>query len=92
MDFVGVPVIIEEELEHWPARKWSLDYLLDKVGDNPVNVRGNTDSTDYKVRSNTFLSISNNRVATYLKIIGNQGKVRGDFDDIKGQKKCQGNE
>jgi len=54
------PVIITDATEDWPARKWSLDGLVDRVGDNEVWVRGKTNLEDYRtgkaytIRRDTF--------------------------------------
>ena len=42
-------MVIEGAFEHWPARKWSLDSLKAKAGDNKVYIRTNTNCDDYKV-------------------------------------------
>jgi len=45
----GNPVIIENCLKHLPLSKWTMEYLVKKVGQNKVTVRGKTDANDYKV-------------------------------------------
>lgn len=48
---VGIPVIITDATEHWPAREWTLDSLCEKVGQNEVCVRGQTNEHNYKVKA-----------------------------------------
>ncbi|CAK8691096.1 unnamed protein product [Clavelina lepadiformis] len=45
----GRPVIIQNYLSNLPCSKWSIEYLLKRVGDNQVTVRGRTNANDYKV-------------------------------------------
>lgn len=43
------PVIITGMTDDWACRKWTIEGLMDKVGDNEVLVRGNTNTEDYKL-------------------------------------------
>ena len=43
------PVIITGATEHWPARKWTIPNLMERVGENQVWIRGKTNQEDYKV-------------------------------------------
>jgi len=43
-----VPVIIEGSLEELDCRKWSLNFLKDKIGACPVQCRGKTDLESYR--------------------------------------------
>eukprot|EP00092_Neocalanus_flemingeri_P006015 GFUD01006481.1.p1 GENE.GFUD01006481.1~~GFUD01006481.1.p1 ORF type:complete len:356 (-),score=94.78 GFUD01006481.1:45-1112(-) len=43
------PVIITDATEDWPARNWTIDNLVERVGDNEVWVRGKTNVEDYRV-------------------------------------------
>ena len=43
------PVVIEGCLGQLPMSRWTMDYLLDRVGNNRVMVRGRTNAEDYKV-------------------------------------------
>jgi len=43
------PVIITDATEDWPARKWTIESLVQRVGDNEVWVRGKTNLEDYRV-------------------------------------------
>lgn len=45
----GHPVVIENYFQTLPSSKWNLQYLLENVPDNEVNVRGQTDSQAYKL-------------------------------------------
>lgn len=51
----GRPVIVEEYLKDLQLSNWTLDYLLRRVSDNEVNVRGRTDRDEYKVGKNYTL-------------------------------------
>jgi len=42
------PVILTDATEDWPARTWTLDSLVDRVGDNEVWIRGKTNLEDYR--------------------------------------------
>ena len=42
---VGVPVVVSGLFDHWPAlRKWSPQYIIDKLGDIDVEVMGHRNS------------------------------------------------
>ena len=43
------PVIITEATDDWPARKWTIESLRDRVGKNEVWVRGQTNQPEYHV-------------------------------------------
>nr|XP_002129532.1 jmjC domain-containing protein 5 [Ciona intestinalis] len=45
----GKPVVITAGLDGLACSKWSIDYLLERVGLNNVTVRGRTNSDEYKV-------------------------------------------
>lgn len=49
------PVIIEDHMSDLPQSKWSIDYLLERVSDNKINVRGRTNQEDYRVGKNYIL-------------------------------------
>lgn len=49
------PVIIEDHLNDLPQSKWSIDYLLKRVSDNKINVRGRTNQEDYRVGKNYII-------------------------------------
>ena len=42
-------MVIEGALENWPATNWTLESLKEKVGENEVNVRVNTNCEEYRV-------------------------------------------
>ena len=44
----ATPVVIEGGTDSWPAREWTLETLMDRVGENEVAVREGTDSGDYR--------------------------------------------
>ena len=54
LSIVGIPVVIEGAVDHWPAKQWTLDSLCQHVGQNEVYVRTNTNCHDYRV---SFYSI-----------------------------------
>ena len=43
------PVIITNMADDWPCMKWTIEGLMDRVGDNEVLIRGKTDKEDYKL-------------------------------------------
>ena len=43
------PVIITGTTDNWPARQWTVENLMARVGENKVWIRGKTDKHDYKV-------------------------------------------
>jgi len=43
------PVIITDATEEWPARNWTIENLVERVGHNEVWVRGKTNMEDYRV-------------------------------------------
>ena len=45
----GRPLVLTGFANRWPARLWSLANLTEKVGQNVINVRRNTDLVDYRV-------------------------------------------
>ena len=49
------PVVIENSLSKLPCSKWTMEYLLTCVGNNPVIVRGKTNLQHYKVGYQIFL-------------------------------------
>ncbi|XP_074662267.1 bifunctional peptidase and arginyl-hydroxylase JMJD5-like [Tubulanus polymorphus] len=65
----GKPVVIQGALDDWPASKWNLNYLCEKVGQNKVLIRGKTNSDEYKVgkqhtiRESTFQEYVNDLLA-----------------------------
>lgn len=54
------PVIITDATEDWPARRWTIPNLMEKVGDTKVWIRGKTNQDDYRtgkaytIRKDTF--------------------------------------
>jgi len=44
----ATPVILTDMTENWPARQWTIEGLVDKVGENEVWVRGKTNQEDYR--------------------------------------------
>ena len=49
MCIVALPVLIKGACNDWPAMEWNLDNLKDRVGDNKVYVRTNTQAHEYHV-------------------------------------------
>jgi len=45
----GRPVVITGATKGWPGMKWTIEYLVNRVGNNCVNVRKGTSSEEYKV-------------------------------------------
>lgn len=45
----GKPLILSGFANDWPSRHWTLQSLQERVGENLVTVRRNTDDDDYKV-------------------------------------------
>jgi len=43
------PVIITDATDDWGARNWTIPSLIDRVGENQVWVRGQTNKDDYRV-------------------------------------------
>jgi len=43
------PVVIENYVKKLSCSKWTIEYLIKKVGKNLVSVRGMTNHLDYKV-------------------------------------------
>jgi len=43
------PVIITDATDDWPARNWTIPSLIERVGENQVWVRGQTNKEDYRV-------------------------------------------
>jgi len=43
------PVIITDATEDWPARQWTIERLVERVGGNQVWVRGRTNQAEYRV-------------------------------------------
>ena len=54
------PVVICDATDDWPARKWTISGLVERVGQNQVWIRGKTNSQDYRegkaytIRKDTF--------------------------------------
>jgi len=63
------PVIITDATEDWGARQWTIQSLVDKVGEKEVWIRGKTDQAEYKagkaytIRKDTFSSYCSDLVA-----------------------------
>ncbi|XP_033120525.1 bifunctional peptidase and arginyl-hydroxylase JMJD5-like [Anneissia japonica] len=77
----GIPVVITDVADKWPAANWTLDLLCERAGDNVTFVRQNTNSTDYragkvyKIRESTLreyindIKAKNNRsINSYLAV------------------------
>ena len=45
----GRPLVISGFARSWPAMRWTLESLKERVGENIINVRRNTNADDYKV-------------------------------------------
>ncbi len=43
------PIVITGATADWPCRQWTIESLMQTVGDNEVLIRGKTSSEDYKV-------------------------------------------
>ena len=43
------PLVITGATEDWPARKWTIDNLIDRVGSNKVYIRGQTNQDGYRL-------------------------------------------
>lgn len=61
------PVLIENGIEDWPARKWTLKSLNEKAGHNTVFVRQNTSVESY--RTGKSYSIESMKFSTYIENI-----------------------
>ena len=54
------PVVITGATEDWPARQWTIEGLVQRVGGNEVNIRGRTNEREYQlgrrytIRKDTF--------------------------------------
>jgi len=63
------PVIITDATEDWGARQWTIQSLVDKVGEKEVWIRGKTNQDEYKagkaytIRKDTFSSYCSDLVA-----------------------------
>lgn len=61
--------MIEGALENSPARQWTLESLTEKVGDNQVHVRANTNCEDYRVCFfSSILLVALNKYMTYYSL------------------------
>lgn len=43
------PVVITGVTDGWPCRQWTIESLMERVGDNKVFIRGKTNQEDYRV-------------------------------------------
>ena len=54
------PVVICDATDEWPARRWTIQSLVERVGQNEVWIRGKTHKQDYRegkaytIRKDTF--------------------------------------
>ncbi|CAH1798454.1 unnamed protein product [Owenia fusiformis] len=51
----GEPIIIENAIDDWPAGKWTLDSLSERVGHKTCNVRWKTNTEEYKNGKQYFI-------------------------------------
>ncbi|MGB3721735.1 MAG: cupin-like domain-containing protein [Pacificimonas sp.] len=65
----GRPVVIEDELENWPARKWTRASLARKIGDAPVEIQaGRTADPEFERRKDDHKKVTSFR--QFMKAIG----------------------
>lgn len=43
------PIIITDLTDDWPCRSWTIQSLMEKVGENEVIIRGKTNREDYRL-------------------------------------------
>lgn len=93
---IGKPVIIEDAIDSWPAREWTLESLSERVGQNVVHIRHNTNCEEYRmgrqyaIRQTTFgeyiddLKVSNSRSMNSYMAVQNIRKAFPELeDDVK---------
>jgi len=83
----GKPLIIENCLNDLPISKWTMKYLLDRVGNNKVSVRGKTDSDDYKAGKS--YTVRETTVSQYINdILTKKKKSLSSYMAVQNIKKC----
>lgn len=70
------PLIIENYLDEWPARKWTLSLMKEKAGHNEVFVRRKTAMESYK--SGLKYNIESMKFSEYIDNIINENKKSFD--------------
>lgn len=72
------PVIITDATEDWPARKWTIQNLADRVGSNEVWVRGKTNLEDYRVGKS--YTIRRDTFGSYCKdLLAGNARARSSY-------------
>jgi len=74
----ATPVILTDMTETWPARDWTIEGLRDRVGDNKVWVRGQTNKKDY--RTGKAFTIRKARFGDYCTdLLAGNAKARSSY-------------
>lgn len=86
------PVIITNGTDDWPARQWTIESLMARVGDNEVFVRCQTNKAEYQVgkrytiRKETFRSYCEDLLASNARAKGSYlavASIQQSFPQLK---------
>ena len=83
----GKPAILSGFAESWPAIKWTLSNLKERVGDNFINVRRNTNLDEYKVGQK--YNIEKMKFQDYIEnILSESKKSKGSYMAVQNIKQA----